>query len=387
MKNNVCLYNGTIFTGSKFIDNGAVLIENNKIARVFGENEFRKNALNQKTEYVNLDGSYAVPGFIDSHIHGLEGNSVCGGESANILKISQALLKYGTTAFIPTLGTDTPENLLKNVKIIAEAMGKENGAKILGAHLEGPFLSKIKAGGMPVEKIIPADLDLLKKLWQTSKNSIINITIAPEICDISRLVSFCKSKGIILQIGHTNATYEQTQDAFKQGITHATHMFNAMTGFHHREAGVVGAILENDNASCELIADGYHVTPAAIRVLVKCKPSSQIVLVSDAQKYTKSKIKSYKEGKHEIILGDFFYRKHDKVMTGGNISMIDSVKNMVSFGIGLDSALKMASTNPAKILGLKNRGKISKGYFADIAILDKKLNIEATIADGKRYVV
>lgn len=376
----ILLHNCHIFTGKTFIQNGAVLLKNDKIAHVF-------HGTCTDAEYINridLNGALVTPGFIDTHIHGFNGHEALDATPQALKNMSLGLAPFGTAGFFATLSrlTNDKNELLTAVKTIADTMGQEAGARLLGIHLEGPFLSMAKRGAQPAKGITPIDTVYLNELWQASKGTIKSITVAPELDNLERLAAFCADNGIIMQAGHTNATYEQMQTAFDLGVLHTTHFFNGMSGLHHRNPGVVGAVLDNDDAYCEIIADGHHVHPAALRIVQRCKPEDKIILVTDSLKMTKQNITSIMANGEEICLKGAFYKKESGTLIGANISMADGIKNLVAFGFPLKNALMAATANPAKLFNLKGHGFIQKGHFANMTVLDNDLNVQCSFING-----
>lgn len=381
---DVYFYNATVFNGFSFIKGGAVLIRSGKIAAVYDKDQAAEQHF-ENVQTVDLHGAYLAPGFIDTHIHGIEGFGTADGKTESILEMSEALIKYGVTSFLPTISRETPDKaeIFADIRAAVDAMGREKGAKVLGIHLEGPFLSLAKKGAQPEKGIIPVDMNFVRELWDVSQEHITSMTAAPELDGFSELADFCMEKGIVLQAGHTNATYAQVFNAMQHGVNHATHMFNAMTGMHHREPGVAGAVLRHDEMSCEIVADGYHVSPAVVGILAKCKPEDKLVLITDLPKQGKMNVKTFVSGGVEYGLGDYFYKTADGTLMGSNMSMIEGVKNLVLFGLSLEHALKSASANPAKILKLGKRGIVAPGYEADIVVFDGHFNILHTVVSGR----
>ena len=222
-------------------------------------------------------------------------------------------------------------------------------------------------------------------LWEASEGHIINMTVAPELQNMRELALYCLSKGIVLQAGHTNATYKQMIEAMQARIMHVTHLFNAMSRMHHRDPGTVGAVFIHPELSCEIIADGIHINPEIIKFLLTCKSLDKVVLVTDALKPTKQKTKPLMANGEEVYFDQCFYRKSDDAIAGSALTMLDSVRNIVSYGMSLEQAVHMASTNPARIMKQDHLGVIAPGYDADITILSEKLNVLYTIIQGKIY--
>ena len=373
-------YNANIFYQNR-LQFGALLVEDGNITAIEAD-ATKFQHIDNKTD---LAGKYLIPGFIDSHIHGIGGYSFQNQSSQDVLEASQKLASYGVTSFIPTISRSSSqdEEIIGDIQTIVNAKGKESGAKILGIHLEGPFLSLEKRGGQSAAGITPINLNLMKKLWEASQGQILTMTVAPELDKLEELVAFCKDKDIKLQTGHSAATYEQMAQAARLGLKHITHTFNAVSGLHHRHPGIIGYALENDDISCELIADGYHVVPPVVKILFKCKPDDKIMIVTDAQKYSKTGISKFRENSIEYRADDYIYRAEDHTLVGSNISMLDGFQNLIHWKISLERAIMATSCNIAKYLNLNNTGKIELGYCADFIILNSDFSLDKTIINGQ----
>lgn len=379
MNSAICLHNATVLTGLSVMEKCAVYIKNGSIADVYNEERFRKKKFAPKVKIIDVGGAYVLPGFTDTHIHGIGGAGADDADYKSILKMSEVLPRYGVTSFIPTCCTAAEDALIKKIKAVVKAMGKEKGARILGIHLEGPFLSPERIGAQSKDGISPVDMGLMERLWKASKGKIINMTVAPELKNMRELALYCIKKGIILQAGHTNATYDQMIEGMQAGIMHVTHLFDAMRPLHHREPGVVGAALIHPELSCEIIGDGVHVNPNLIHLLLKSKPLSQIVLITDALPPAKTILPA----DSDLYLDKVFYRKKDNVINGSAISMLDGFRNLVSYGISIEKVVRMACTNPAQIMKQPDIGLLLPGKRADLIVLDRGLNLLHTIIDGK----
>lgn len=385
MNTAICLHNATVLTGFSVMENCAVYIKNNRIADVFSERRFLQKQFNPKVKIINANGAYIAPGFIDTHIHGIGGYGTDDYETDSILKMSEILARYGVTSFIPTLYAAPEKEMTRGIKAIVKAMGHEKGAHILGMHLEGPFISPERLGVQSPNSISPVDLPLMKRLWKASKGKIINMTLAPELKHTRELALFCIEQGIIMQAGHTNATYQNMQEGMQVRIMHTTHLFNAMSRMHHRDPGAVGAVLIHPELSCEFIADGIHIDPNLIKLLVQYKPLDKLVVVTDSLKPTKQKAEHLFANNEEVYLDKCFYRKSDNVIAGSAMTMIDSVKNLVSWGLSVEQAVQMSSANPAQVLKLSNKGIIAPGYDADLVVFNQDFHIIHTILNGQIY--
>lgn len=385
MDKGLCLHNATILTGFSVMENCAVYIKNNKIADVFSEKRFHQKQFSPKVQIINVNGSYVAPGFIDTHIHGIGGFGTDDGDYKSILKMSEILPQYGVTSFIPTLYAAKEKEMIKNIKAVVKAMGKEKGAKILGMHLEGPFISKERLGVQTEDSVSPVDIDLMEKFYKAAKGKIINMTVAPELKNMRSLALWCISKGIILQAGHTNATYAQMVEGMQARIMHTTHLFNAMSRMHHRDPGAVGAVFIHPEMSCEFIADGVHIDSNLVKLLFQFKPLDKLVMVTDSLKPTKQRAKTLYANNEEVYLDKCFYRKSDDVIAGSAMTMSDGVKNLVQWGLSLEQAIHVASPSPAEILKINNKGYVAPGYDADLVIFNQDFNKINTIIDGNIY--
>lgn len=385
MDTAICLHNAKVFTGFSVMENCAVYIKNNRIADVFSEKRFLQKQFSPKVQIINVNGAYVAPGFIDSHIHGIGGFGTDDFSADSILRMSEILAEMGVTSFIPTLYAAPEKELIKAIKAVIKAMGKEKGAHILGIHLEGPFISGERLGVQTPESISPVDLSLMKRLWKASKGKIINMTVAPELKHMRELALFCIEQGIVLQAGHTNATYQNMLEGMQVRIMHTTHLFNAMSRIHHRDPGAVGAVFIHPELSCELICDGIHVDPNLIKLLVNLKPHNKLVLVTDSLKPTRQKAETLYANNEEVVLDQCFYRKSDHVIAGSALTMIQGIKNLVQWDLPLEQAIRMASANPAEILRINNKGLIAPGYDADVVVFNQDFHITHTILDGKIF--
>lgn len=379
MAAELCLHNATVLTGSSVMKKCAVHIVDGFISDVYNETRFRQKQFSAKVRIIDAKGAFLAPGFIDTHIHGIGGYDANDGTAKSILKMSEILCRYGITSFVPTVAAAPEKETIAAVKAIVKASGKEKGAKILGIHLEGPFLSPARIGGQMQNGLSQVDLALMERIWKASDGKIINMTVAPELKNMRQLALFCLKKGIVLQAGHTDATYDQMIEGMQAGIMHITHVFNAMRPLHHREPGVVGAALIHPELSCEIIGDGIHVNPHLLTLLMKCKPLNQLVLVTDSLKPSKTPSAET----DELYFDKCFRRKSDNVIVGSGISMLDGFKNLVSWGIPVEKAIRIASANPARIMKQERKGLIMPGYEADIIVFNKKFEILHTIINGR----
>ena len=379
----ICFHNGTLVTGFSVMEHCSVLIQDGKIEDVFSEKRFLQKRFDSSVRIFDVEGSFIAPGLIDTHVHGFAGYGTEDNDPDAIIEMARELAQYGVTAFNPTLYPSSPDNMVASIKAVVAAMGKENGSRIMGLHLEGPFISSDKLGVQRPETVSPVDLELMEKIWTASEGHIVNMTVAPELKGMRELALYCVKKNIILQAGHTNALYEHMVEGMQAGILHSTHLFNAMTQMHHRNPGAVGAVLIHPEVSCEIIADGVHVHPDLIRLLVRDKPLDKIVLVTDALKPTEQKMGNLIANGEEVVYhSGCFHRKTDDVIAGSALTMIAGIKNLLSFGLSVGQAVKFASTNPAQVMRYSGQGALVPGYIADLVVFDKQCNVLATVIGG-----
>ena len=325
-------------------------------------------------------GAYVAPGLIDLHIHGFGGFGPELGTADGLLQMSQALLAQGVTSFCPTLYCGQPKDMENLLHTLSPVVGTETGARILGFHLEGPFISPKKPGVMKPEDIAAADVEVFKRLYEAAQGKITSMTLAPEVPGIEPVIDFCTQHNILLQAGHTNATYEEMEQAKARGVHHVTHFCNAMSPFHHRAPGALGAALMDNDFSCEVIADGVHVNPAIVSFLHRVKPLQNIVLVTDALLPTGQQNGPFFANKEEVVLeGGVWHRKADNVIAGSALTMLQGIKNLVAWDYPLSDALLCATANPARLLGRSDLGVLQEGTAADLILLDKNLNLQKVI--------
>ena len=332
-------------------------------------------------EVIDAKGCYVAPGFIDVHIHGAFGYDAMDWDPETVNHIREGLCRYGVTGFLPTTMSMDADSIKRALGHIAASMRKPHpGARVLGAHLEGPFISHGRKGAHAPEHIIKGDYELIRDHLEVIKI----ITIAPEAeGNMAFVHQMHEHPHISLSIGHSNATYEEAMEAIEAGIKSATHLFNAMTGMNHREPGVVGAVLNSD-IYCELIADNIHVHPAVYNIVAKAKGSERIILITDAMRAACMKQGTYNLGGQMVQVDDSSARLQDGTLAGSILRLNEAVRNMrKSTELPLYEVVRMVTQNPARLIGLDNQiGSLEPGKKADIVIFDENIEIQATLVNG-----
>jgi len=381
----IIITNGTIITPFHLVSGKAIVVEKGRIREIVNKEELSTAKL-IGAEVIEGKDKYIVPGYIDIHIHGGGGSDVMDGDYEAINQIAIAHSHFGTTSFLPTTMTMSKDKIIRSLRSICEAVKKGTaGAEILGIHMEGPYINPEKKGAQKEDEIKKISLKEFLEFNQASSNLIRLVTIAPEMPRAIGLIKYLCKQGIIASVGHTNATYVQTQAGIQAGLSHVTHTFNAMRGLHHREPGVVGAALTSPELTVEVIADGIHIHPIVLKILTKIKEDEKVVLITDAMRAAGLKEGTYDLGGQEVIVAKGQARLKDGTLAGSVLTMDKAVKNMVNkIGIQLPKAIQMASFNPARSMGVENRkGSLEPGKDADIVILNKKLEVELTMVASK----
>jgi N-acetylglucosamine-6-phosphate deacetylase len=373
-----------VFTGERRVDGHAVLIEGGRVAGVMPVADAPGDVRLRRLPADAL----LVPGFLDVQVNGAGGvlfNDTPTAEAA--LAIAAAARRTGTTGVMPTLMTDEKPKMRVACEAAAAAFARPGGG-VLGLHLEGPFLSTERPGvHLPrwMRKPAAEDIEFLVAMARRlGPGSRLHMTVAPECVDddvIARLIA----AGITLAAGHTAATVERTHQALAAGVRGFTHLFNAMPPMVNREPGPVAAALADPNAWCSIIADGLHVHPALLRLLVQVKPPGKVVLITDAMPPTGTDATSFSLFGRTIRRMEGRLVTDDGTLAGADIDMATSVRNCVQrFSLPLEDSLRMASLNPAAYLGLDDQlGRVAPGYRADLALLGPGLEVLATWVAGE----
>lgn len=381
-KNINCIKNGKIILENEVLEN-KVLIFSDKIVDILDEEKFEKQRLAQEmNEIIDAQGKYVSPGFIDVHIHGSGGKDTMDGEISDLRIISETIAKNGVTAFLPTTMTMEKEKIYKALDTVRLAM-KENikGAKILGAHMEGPFINEKYKGAQKKDYILKPDFKFIKNYIDVIKI----ITMAPEEDFEFNFIKEVKNNtDIVLSMGHTNSNYETAMEAIRAGISHTAHIFNVMTPLHHRNPGVVGAVLKS-NVSFELIADTIHIHPAIFQILLNARGKEKMILITDSMRAGCMKDGDWELGGQKVIVANNSARLTDGALAGSILTLNKAVFNILKYtDLEIYEAVALASLNPAKLINIDNtKGSIKIGKDADLIIFDEELKVDLSISEGK----
>jgi len=323
----------------------------------------------------------AIPGFVDVHIHGAGGRDVMEGTDEALIVVARTLARHGTTSFVATTVTASPDDTCRSVDGIARFMTQQlqtdnPRAEVLGVHYEGPFLNKARRGVHPAEWLQMPSTEILERLLQCASGKARILTIAPELLGAVPCIEAAHTAGVVVAMGHTDATYEEARAAISRGVHHAVHVYNAMRPFSHRDSGVIGAVLTSTEVTAELIADGVHVEEAAMRVLLQAKGPGGVILVSDGISATGMPDGKYYLGNFEVTVSNGVCRNAEGKLAGSTLTLDRALRNIVALGIPLADAVRMLTTNPAKLLGIEfKKGALRTGADADIVLLDQNLQI------------
>lgn len=383
MGRNFVIKNGTVYTTRMRLAGGAVVIRDAKVVDVLGAGE--QIHAPADAQVIDAAGKCVMPGFIDIHLHGGGGGDTSQADPRAIALMSEAHARFGTTAMLPTVYPGPWDTMIGEIAAIKAAMQSGvPGARVIGINMEGPFLNPSKSGALRPEGLMKPSVETLLRLVDASENNIRLISIAPELPGAIPVIKACRQRNIRTAVGHSDASYEEMVLGINAGINHVTHIFNALRRIHHRDPGVIGTVLINDEVTVELIADLYHVHPAVVVFLLKVKPNDKIALITDSLKHTGLDGDVFEADGRRVRMDEGLARLEDGTIAGSVLTMNRAIKNVVSTGlVPLEDAVKMATIVPAKVLGIQHtKGVLLPGADADIVIMDDDFDVKLTMIEG-----
>jgi N-acetylglucosamine-6-phosphate deacetylase len=377
MLNTYALVGAKIFDGENFLESHNIIIENETIKDIV-------KYIPEDIKIYDFSGCTITPGFIDLQINGCGGVLLNDDISEKTLSImAKTCAKYGVTSFLPTLITTTEDNIKKAIAVLS-VFHEKQPHQVIGIHIEGPYISKVKKGAHNAQYIKPIDQNMVSYLSEAVKKLPIKITMAPEENDIN-LIKQLIDAGVRVSIGHSNANYDQAQKSIDIGVSLGTHLFNAMSSFEGRSPGVVGAILNNDSLYSGVIVDGHHVDFKSIEIVKKIK-KDRIYVVTDAVTPMGTEMEEFYLADQLVRVKNGACINENGNLAGANIDMLSSFKNLVfELQFSEKEAFKMISSIPAKAFGVDNKlGYIKAGFIANLVILDSNFNIKHVLQNGEK---
>lgn len=372
---------GRVIAESGVIDDGMLATRDGLITYVGP----RRDDIAAGVEVVDASGCCVSPGFIDLHVHGAEGSNFLDGDAEAVARICAAHARHGTTGMLATIGAAPMERIRNAISSLRAVIGSGEAKGLLGISLEGPYLNPQRCGAQPREHLLAPDRAELADLAELAGGTLKMVTLAPELDGAMECVRFLTDSGIVPAIGHSDATLDESREAFAAGVRYVTHLFNAMSGLHHRRPGLAAAALASPGVVVELIADGVHVHPLLLRMAFLLKGSAEIVLATDCTEALDSGDVELRSAGRAVSVRDGAPHLEGGVLYGTTLSMERAVANAKQFaGAGFAEAVMMATFNPARILGIESKkGSLAPGKDADLVLFGEEMDVRATIIGGQ----
>ena len=373
-----------LYTPLVQIEQPVVLVEDGKIVELDARGA---QSIPEGVRVFDFPDAVLAPGMIDIHIHGGAGHDVMEDDDASLPAVEGLIAKHGVTSYFPTTVTAPVDRTLAALDRLAAAIESATHAlkraRPLGIHLEGPFISHARKGVHPPENLLTPSLKMFDRFWQAARGHIKMMTIAAELDGAREVIAEAAGRGVCVSLGHSDATLASARAAVDAGASHATHLFNAMRPLDHRDPGLLGQILTDPRQSADFIADGIHLDPAIVKLILETKGPDKAALITDATAATGMPDGTYRLGSFEVEVKDGRCT-HDGRLAGSVLTMDLAVRNVMSFaGWDLQSALRLATLNPAQVVGLTGRGKLEAGAAADIVVLTADGEVRNTIIGGE----
>ncbi|HVO60905.1 MAG TPA: N-acetylglucosamine-6-phosphate deacetylase [Terriglobales bacterium] len=376
-----------LFSPVERIEHPVVLMDDGFISEIQPRSSY---TIPRNAQIIDCGDAILAPGFMDIHIHGAGSHDVMRPPGEGLPAMESVLACHGVTSYFPTTVTAPMDVTLSALERLADVIDRADGnsnkgrANPIGIHLEGPFLSHARRGVHPPENLVRPSIAVFDRLWQAARGHVKLITIAPEVDGALEVIREATNRGVTVSIGHSDATFEQARAGVTAGARHATHTFNAMRPLSHRDPGILGLVLADDNLSADIILDGIHVDPVIAKLFLKMKGAERAVLISDGLSATGMPDGRYRLGAFDIQVKDGKCMAGD-TLAGSVLTLDRAVRNAMQFGsIGPQLALRAASLNPAVASGTSaQRGKLAAGCRADIVVLNSSFEVIHTIVGGR----
>lgn len=371
------------FSPIETIENPVIVIEDGFVVSISPR---AAAPLPQNARFLDLADSIVSPGLIDIHVHGGAGHDVMQSGDEALARMERHFATYGVTSYCPTTVTAPLDVTLSALDrlVLSDRVPRDSGrARPIGLHLEGPFISHAKRGVHPPENLVAPSVELFDKLWTAASGKVAVMTVAPELPGAPAMIKEAASRGVCISLGHSNATLADAEAGIAAGARHATHTFNAMRPLDHREPGVLGAVLADDRVTADLIADGIHVHPEIVKLFLRAKGPQSAVLITDAISATGMGDGKFRLGGFEVeVKGDRC--EYGGKLAGSVLTLDRAVRNIVQFtGWSLSQAIRLATLNPARVLGRNDIGIIAPGARADFVVLSPSGEVQRTIINGE----
>ncbi len=374
--------NVRIITPFELLYDHSLIIKKDKIEDIVEDKDIN---LKEFKKVVDGQSLYLAPGFVDIHNHGNSGFDVMDATEEALDKIGAYHISNGVTSYLGTVITSSYENISNAIENIVSYKSKDDKANLIGIHLEGPFFNRLKKGAQPEEYIVSPNIGKIKKILDESKGNLKMLSLAPELAGSMELINLLKENDIIVAMAHSNGKYKDIKKAIDNGVTVATHLYNGMRNFTHREPGIIGASLTDERVYCEIIYDRFHLHDIAVKIALKMKGYDKIILVSDAMRAAGLEDGEYDLGGQKVFVIDKLPKLKSGSIAGSTLDLQRAVYNMIYYlQVPIKEAVKMASLNPAKAINMdKDIGSIEIRKNADLILFDENIDIKQVFIGGK----